>query len=161
MSLHPLPPVWLLRLKAATRDLRDACGGVERAAALCGLSKSQVSRCASPEHPDLLPLAAVLALEADCGLPLVTAAMAGCHGRTLARGRDEGDGVSLAGAHADVTRAAAGLMGEAADAFEDGAVSPAEAERIDRRAGEVEIKLGLLRKGLARAKTGGKPGRGA
>ena len=50
----------VLRYKAATRRMIDAAGDLDSAAALCGLSRSQLSRCQSPHDPDLLPPNALL-----------------------------------------------------------------------------------------------------
>ncbi len=57
----------VLRYKAATRRMIDAAGDLDGAAALCGLSRSQLSRCQSPHDPDLLPPHALLLLASTTG----------------------------------------------------------------------------------------------
>lgn len=61
---------WNLRLLAAQRDLVEACGGIARVVERTGYSKSQVGRWNGGLERDLMPLAAVLMLEADAGRPL-------------------------------------------------------------------------------------------
>lgn len=74
--------VW--RIKAATRDLVAAVGGQERAAMLCGWARSSVQRWGDAEAArDVINAVAIAALEADCGLPLVTAVLAEINGRAV------------------------------------------------------------------------------
>lgn len=69
---NPIPDSWFHRMKAATRDLVKACGGIVRAGEIALISKSEMSRMQSATDPALIGIAQVLALEADCGLPFVT-----------------------------------------------------------------------------------------
>ncbi len=149
----------LIRIKAATRDLVRLCGGLARAGELLGVSEQTVSRYQLPTHPEVIPLSAVLILEADAGLAPVTRAMAQANGRDLA----EGDGAGAAAAagclmqrHSAVIREAGEVMSHAADAFADGRVSPTEAERLDRQVGELEAAVGRMRTDLAKVKAGEK-----
>jgi len=152
-----LPEETLIRIKAATRDLVRLCGGLARAGELLGVSEQTVSRYQLPTHPEVIPLSAVLILEADAGLAPVTRAMAQANGRDLA----EGDGAGAAAGclmqrHSAVIREAGEVMSHAADAFADGRVSPTEAERLDRQVGELEAAVGRMRTDLAKVKAGEK-----
>lgn len=72
------PKRWL---KLKTRRLIEACGGLEEASRACGegcrpYSVKHLSRCQVPTAPDFMPIDIVLCLEAYCGEPIVTGAMA-------------------------------------------------------------------------------------
>jgi len=145
----------LFRLKAAQRDLISACGGIERAAEICAYSKSTVGRW-NADGPELMPLDAVMALEAECGRAEVTLAMAGLHGLRLA-GEPEAAGVNecLMARHADTVTRAAELMTEGALAFSDAKVTPAEAARMDRAASALAAAVEEYRKTLASVRAEG------
>jgi hypothetical protein len=146
---------WFHRVKAATRDLVKACGGVERAGELANVSKSEVSRWQSAGGEDVISLPAALALEAECGMPFVTAAMADLHGRRLSD--PEGGEVSAAAVfarHAETVRAAAEVVAAGAIAQADGKLSPSEAEVLDRAYSELERALASTRRDIAGAKAG-------
>lgn len=142
------------RIKAATRDLVQLCGGLKRAGEVLGVSEQTVSRYQLPTHPELMPLAAVLILEGECGLSPVTRAMAQVNGRDLAEPGEGAEAGCLMQRHADVMREVGDLMTTGADVLNDGRVTPAEAERLDREAGDVEAALGRLRGDLASVKGG-------
>lgn len=68
-------------LKLKTKSLIKACGGLEEASIACAetcrpYSVPQLSRCQNVNAPDYLPIDIVLCLEAYCGQPIVTQAMA-------------------------------------------------------------------------------------
>lgn len=72
------PKRWL---KLKTRQLIDRCGGLEEASRACRescrpYSVPHLSRCQVPTAPDYLPIDIVLCLEAYCGEPVITGAMA-------------------------------------------------------------------------------------
>ncbi len=143
----------LIRIKAATRDLVRLCGGLSRAGELLGVSEQTVSRYQLPTHPEVIPLSAVLILEADAGLAPVTRAMAQANGRDLA----EGDGAARRGRMPDAaaqTTAIRPRRDGIAEAFADGRVSPTEAELLDRQVGELEAAVGRMRSDLAKVKAG-------
>lgn len=147
----------MLAVKAATRDLVKGAGGLARAAAIAGASTSQVSRWQSASDPDVIPLGAVLALEAETGLACVTAQMAAANGRALTPGQ----GLPATGPacvmrqHAEVVAEAAGLMAEVSQACADGRLTPAEIELIDRAAGDLDVAAERFRAQLAAAKARG------
>lgn len=152
-SPHPISDAWFHRIKSATRDLTERCGGVERSAAIANVSKSEVGRWRVPTEPTIITLPAALALEAECGVPLVTAAMAALQGRRVV-GEDEagGDASAIIGRHAEMMRSMAEVVSTAASAFADGRVTPAEADLLDRAAAELHRKLDAWRNDIAAAK---------
>ena len=152
-----LPDDLLIRIKAATRDLVRLCGGVKRAGELLGVSEQTVSRYQLPTHAEIIPLAAVLVLEADAGLAPVTRAMAQMNGRDLTEADEAGDPTAcLMQRHGAVIRETGEVMSRAAEAFSDGQVTPTEAEVLDRQVGDLETAVGRLRTDLARVKAGDK-----
>lgn len=147
---------FLYRLKAAQRDLIDRCGGIARAEAITGFSKSQVGRWNNANDPDLMPLGAVRALEKDCGSPLITTVMAEANGRRLtdpeAEKRAE---VNVLSAHAEMMRQAAEVAHSVAMAVADGTVTPAEAATVDRSLAMMERATSEMRSALAVIKARG------
>lgn len=150
---RPISDAWFHRVKAATRDLVKACGGIVRAGEIAHASKSEVGRWQHAGDPDVIPLSAVLALEAECALPLVTSAMADLHGQRLV-GDEPASVAAIASHHADALRSFADLVSEGAAALADGRITPAEATTLDRIAGDVERAMGPLRRALAAAQAG-------
>lgn len=144
-----LPDATLMRLKAATRDLVTACGGLARAAEIAGVSDTTVSRWQLPHHGDVISLTAALALEAECRWPAVTAAMAGVNGRALAEPEAVPAGGNLMAGVAALTRDQGELMAAFGAAIADGRVTPAEADRIDQEAADVERSAARLRTDIA------------
>lgn len=142
-------------LKAATRDLIVLCGGGDRVAALAGVSAGQVSRWKGPHYPDLIPLGAVMVLEADCGEAPVSAVLAGATGRGLTGPDGGGNAVGdLLEMQARVLQQTGQLVADYAQAAADGLVTPAEAERMDQGAAEIAASLARLRQELAAVKAG-------
>lgn len=152
---RPISDAWFHRVKSATRDLVTACGGLKRVEAIAHASKSEVSRWQVATDEAIIPLPAVLVLEADCGLPLVTTVMADLGGRRLEGPSDEtGGAAAMLGHCTETMRAASELFGSAAAAFADGKITGAELEILDRNAGALERILAGLRLGIAQAKGG-------
>ena len=148
--MSAISTAWQHRIKSAQRDLIARCGGIERSAEITSFGKSNVGRWNSPTDPDLMPLNAVLALEADAGVALVTSVMAGLNGRRLLEPDSEGAGPGVVfSRHAEAVRAAGDLMAAGAQAFADGVLTPAEMSILDKAAGQVESALCELRKAIA------------
>ncbi|MDR6952317.1 hypothetical protein J2X65_001672 [Ancylobacter sp. 3268] len=142
----------IFRLRAAQRDLIDACGGIARAAKICNYSAGHVGRWNNPNDNDLMPITAVVALEGDCGRALVTSIMADLNGRDLTDGAPAEATGNVDAAYADVLGALAAATSEYAIAKEDGRISPSEAERIDRAVAHFIREAEELRAGLASIK---------
>ncbi|WP_027037901.1 hypothetical protein [Mesorhizobium ciceri] len=151
-----LPTAWFYRLKAAQRDLIARAGGIERSAEIASLSKSQIGRFNNAGDPELMPLTAVLMLEAECGAPLVTAVMAELNGRRLADAEiGDAANASIMASHAEVVVQAGELMAKGAIAFADGRLTPSEAAGIDRSAASLEHAVSDLRRAAASARVNG------
>lgn len=147
---------FLYRVKAAQRDLIERCGGIVRTESLTGFSKSQVGRWNNPNDPDLMPLGAIRALEADCGHPMITAVMAEACGRRLADPDEERRAErNLLTAHSEMMRHQAEVAHVMAVAIADGSVTPAEATVIDRAVARAAIGFEELRAALAMIKARG------
>jgi hypothetical protein len=138
------------RLKAAMHDLIDRAGGIERAAEICGYSKSAAGRWHCRHAEDFMPLGAILTLEAETGSALVTRAMAGLNGlECTAAAPGE---AHVMGAYVQLTAATAALNAEVAAAVQDGVLTPGEQTRIDQAASAVDASTECLRGSIAAAK---------
>lgn len=73
------------RLKAATVDLIDRCGGQARAGKLVGVVQQQMSRVCTRDDAAMLRPVQKLALEQECGEPVVTRVEAEILGYRLER----------------------------------------------------------------------------
>jgi hypothetical protein len=146
----------VLRIKSAQNQLIAAAGGLDEVADTFNYGRSTVGRWADVNDPTLMPLAAVIALEAHCGVPLVTKALAEVSGRRLSD-PDQGaaDSGNVLSRHAEAIVAAGELMSAGALAFADGKVTPAEAVAIDRAAAQLEGGIAALRKALAATRAAG------
>ncbi len=143
-------------VKSATRDLVTACGGLDRTGRLIGVSAQTVSRYQRADHDELMPLAAVVVLEADCGLALVSSAMAALTGQGVNPG-SAGDGAAeacLRKLHAGVMRETADMMTEAADAFSDDSITLTELEVLDLATGDMLRAVKAFRGKISRLKAG-------
>ncbi|WP_420104126.1 hypothetical protein [Bosea sp. (in: a-proteobacteria)] len=153
---RPISDAWFFRIKAATRDLITRCGGVVRAGEIANASKSEVSRWQSTTDPDIISIPEVLALEAECGAPLVTAVMADLHGRRLAdEAADPAAASNLFRDHAELMRHSAEVQASMSEALADGTVTPAEAERVDRDLRTLDATVDKMRGSLATVRSAG------
>jgi hypothetical protein len=134
-----------LELKAYFRDLVTACGGPKRAAELLGAQQSHISEAMGAHNPDRWPrLDHVATLEADCGQPIVTAALADRIGYGL-------QAVTAQGQHASPLLHLARIVSEVRDvecsvltAMTDGQLSAAERREVRRHAQEAIAALNAL-----------------
>lgn len=152
--MSPISDAWFHRVKSATRDLVTRCGGVVRAGEIAGVSKTEASRWQTSTDPTIIPLTAVLALEADCGVALVTAVMADLGGRRLVEGDggEGGDASAIVARHAELMRSVGEMMTVYAAAAADGRFTAAEAEQMDRAASLVGRSLDAWRADIAAAR---------
>ncbi len=147
---------WFHRIKAAQRDLIRLCGGIERAAEISSISKSHIGRMNNATDPELMPLHAVCVLEGDCGVPVVTSAMAELNGRRLTDPDNLGStGRDIFMAYSDMVGKAGELISGGAVAISDMHVTSAEATKMDRDAAELEARLAAFRASLASVKAMG------
>jgi len=153
---RPISDAWFHRIKAATRDLVKACGGLDRSGEVASLGKSTIGRYQSSTDPDIIPLPAALALEAECGIPYITAVMAELNGRRL-NDPDAAQGATVAcvaRGHAEVMRSSAEVGAAAADALSDLTMTPVEADIVDRQLADLIDKATEQRQRLAAVKAG-------
>lgn len=147
-----LSNAWFHRLKAAQRDLIKMCGGIVRAADLTSTSTSHVGRWNQAKDTDLMPINAIIILEADCGQPLVTSAMAELNGfRVEDPERAIKTTASIMTSLADTMQEAGALFASGAAAAADGKYTPAELTALERGAAVLNTKIGSLRNDLAAA----------
>lgn len=152
---RPISDIWFHRVKSSTRDLVKLCGGVIRAGEIADVSKSEVSRWQSATSDDIISLPAALALETECGVPLVTTAMAELNGRRLSDPRESEVNTCLLGAYTDVASGLSEYLKAMSGALADGKLTPAEAEVVDRSLVGCEAAIAQLRLVLARIKAEG------
>jgi hypothetical protein len=140
---------WFFRVKAANRMLIKHNGGIEACAEITSLSTSQVGRCHSDKDTDLLPLSATLRLEAECGQPYVTRAMAELNGCQLIDPRERGaDGRCLMRDNAEFQQRNSEMQAGLYAAAADNVVTPAEALRSLKDLQETKRKLADVETGL-------------
>lgn len=120
------PKRWL---KLKTRQLIDRCGGLEEASRACRetcrpYSVPHLSRCQVPTAPDYLPIDIVLCLEAYCGEPVITGAMAEARPSVVVAGdlRDE---------LSDVVEGGAALTSKWRAMMADNRLTPAERSEME------------------------------
>ncbi|MDF1606978.1 hypothetical protein PZ897_02175 [Hoeflea sp. YIM 152468] len=156
----PLPRGWLPRIKSAQRALIERAGGIKCSAEFTGLSTGQMGNFNNRDHPAVMTLPVVAVLEAEAGVPFVTAAMAELNGHRLAApGSDGGDKAKLT---ADVFRCNNAIMSKVgaltmavADALADGQLTPNELSFISRQTAPVRELLASLDMALARGAADG------
>jgi hypothetical protein len=141
------------RLKAAMCDLIERAGGIERAADVCGYSRSAVGRWHCRHADDMMPIVAIMLLETDTEAPLVTRAMASLNGLDCTAYGGTSD--HLMTAYVDASAKTAVLNSEVASAMADGVVTPSELTRIDQAASNAAASVEALRGSVATA--AGKP----
>ena len=124
-------------LKALTRVLVTACGGLDASAACVRVGRSQLANYHDMQSDQFAPVDVVAELEAVAGEPVVTAELARRAGCLLVPIPAEGDGL-LAKDMAALCREFSEACGAYAEAMgDDGRVDVAEAERIARELGDV------------------------
>jgi len=147
---------WMYRVKAAQRDLIEACGGIKRVEDRFNYGKSTVGRWNDGNDPTLMPLGAIVALQNDCGSPHVTSALAEIGGRRLNDPETERKAdISMMMAHAELMRQSAELANAMAMAIADGVVTHSEATAVDRIAASLERAASDLRASVSVVKARG------
>jgi hypothetical protein len=119
-----------MALKAASRELVKACGGVTRAAQFTRVAESNLSRACSDHENQYLPMDVVADLESECGKPIVTQALAALsHMSVTERPRSVrvSDHIRCIG---DVSREFSEWVAAQSSAAADGVVDPKESELV-------------------------------
>ncbi len=149
MTNETMTNAWFHRLKAANRMLIKLNGGIEACSDLTSLSKSQIGRCNSDKDTDLLPIASVIRLEAECGNPVVTRAMAELHGFQLVNPNEKGeDGRCLMRDNAEMQQRNSEFQSGLYSAAGDNVITPNEALRSLRDLQSLKQKIADVETGL-------------
>lgn len=144
-----------LDIKAHFRDLIAAVGGPKRAAELVDFHASHLSEAGAAHNLERWPrIDHVVAMEAECRIPIVTAAMADRLGYDLVPR-------TVTAPHLGHSAHLRSVMAECADvaltlarAMEDGQISPRERRALLGEVAEAQKALEKLRLDLAEAERG-------
>lgn len=128
--------------KATKRALRAAGGGASFQHAT-RVAEAQLSRYAGDSYPDFMPIDIALDCDLDAGSPVIAASLAVIQGYRLVREPAAGAGAATMTDLAAVVRETADVTTALIGALEDGAVTPAEAERLNQ---EIEEAIAELRR---------------
>lgn len=144
-----LPAKDYLIIKAATRDLVEACAGPVKAATYTRVGHADLSRYGSvhEDHVERFMPADVMAdLEAQCGSPILSDALAKLADHLLVRLPDVGlSGTALGRVTAATMKETSDVFVAIGGALGDGQVSEADAAGIVREIDEALAKLAALR----------------
>lgn len=120
------------------KSLILACGGLDECVPHCRISKSKLSDYSNPNAPLFMPADVMADLEAYCGLPIYSRALANRFNDGAAAG-------DLRAAACDLTEAVVQLQGRVRAAMADGVASPNELNDIAAVEREAEDMLERLR----------------
>lgn len=135
-----------LRLKTATRALIGAVGGIDGAAASSRVGRSEMSRYQDPHALGVqMPVDVVADLEAACGVPFVTRALAARAEHALIPLLVPGEPAALSRHLSAVAKEFAELVAAATAAQADGVLDRHEIDDIEREAVELEARLHAFR----------------
>jgi hypothetical protein len=136
-------------LKTASADLVEASGRGQRAAAKTRVGQQHLSKCCSdaPEFEEVfLPLDVVADLEAACGKPIITAALADLSGHVLVKAPEIlRNGSKLGRLTAEALKEIGDVFSELGNILDDDKVAFPEADAFDRQADEAIGKLLALK----------------
>lgn len=139
-----------LRLKTASRALIGACGGIDGAAASTRVGRSELSRYQDPHTLGVsMPVDVVADLEAACGVPFVTRALAARAEHALIPLHVSGDPAALSRHLSAVAKEFAEMVAAATAAQSDGVLERRELDDMDREAVELEARLHQFRGWIA------------
>ncbi|WP_180901964.1 hypothetical protein [Martelella soudanensis] len=146
-------------LKSAQRDLIALARGIQAAAEISGYSKSEVGRWHNRSDPTLMPLAAVMRLEAETGQPIMTAALAALVGRELTLADEAAAGGaairSLFSARAALAEKEANFTRAYTGAWSDLSFTPAEINQCRDELSDLIRSAQTMQNELAVAAAGG------
>lgn len=139
------------RLKAGAADLVSMCGGQARSGSIVEISQQQVSRIVQRDDGAMFSLRAMLALELECGAPVLTRICAELQGYRL-----EAEGKPARPLPANPYAAVADISVEFSDVVSefglrtaDGVFSPADGAAMDRRLADIITKAEDFRRYIA------------
>lgn len=114
---------------AWARALIKACGGLEEAAGVCRLGKSQLGRCEDPLDANVLPIDVLVDLEFYCGQAIYSSAVAG----VVMALRDEREERNIVAAACAASEAASDLQRAARRAMANQVLNEAERRELTGR----------------------------
>lgn len=145
-----LPSARHYRLKAAQQELVALCGGIVRAADICGYSKTVVGRWADEDSTELMNPIAVDKLESAVGKKVWTVAWVESRGLKLSTEDDaEARLACLTTEMAGLVGDFGAVMAEWAATAADGRATPTEAMRVRRTLAELKERISSIESGLA------------
>ncbi len=162
-------PSDLTMLKTATLDLVKACGGLERCAALCGVSKTFVASWYSETTDDAekinlrtIPSLATLILERDLAeRGVMRRPVSECMARLQATDNEVRTSAQLAPKLAEFASRAGSTISIGVEALADGKITPSEAKMIDRELEAVIDTSTAMRASIAAVRSRDEDGEGA
>ncbi|HWV44088.1 phage regulatory CII family protein [Pseudorhodoplanes sp.] len=155
MNGRPFSRADYLAIKSATRRACEAAGPLSEIASHTRVDAPILSRYGNPEESVFIPLDVAMDLDALSGGARILKAYAAALGYELVRAERGKATEDLYQHVGDIGKASGNLLSEMCEAKSDGAVTPAEAERIDRKADEVEDKVAHLRADMRRVQARG------
>lgn len=143
--MRRLPEAIYLTLKGKWRKLVHDSGGTLHAAAVTRGSESRISEYGAPNHMDRFPaIDQVADLEQDCGLPIITAALADLHGFDLVRRDEATKAIGIHAHFARIIRETRDVELQMAEAMADGSVTDQERAQIIHECQEAITALQAL-----------------
>jgi hypothetical protein len=142
---------WHYRIKTAFQALVKAIGTLDAASVICGVSTTTIHRYGdiSPDNDHLPPLRVVMLLEAACGRPIVTSAMASRTGHDLVPTVEREAANCINKLVAEMSRTGGNLNAEFIEASADGSLSVNEIKRLNDLAGKKAAQLNDFQRATA------------
>jgi hypothetical protein len=142
-----LPQRDYVLVKLAVRDLINACGGARRASEHTRVRQPQLDRYASLDKPDeLMPADVVADLEAYCGQPIVSRALAELMGFVLEPvPRAIRTGMTLGRISGQAMKETADVFARLGDMLSDGVLTKVEGRSLQSEINEAVEKLLTLK----------------
>lgn len=156
VACRPHSPGDYVALKLAVKEATKLAGPIASIAARTRLDAGTISRAGNPRESNFLPLDVAIDIDALAGEPIILTAMARLCGYELVplNVAHVTECLSLQAGHA--AREAGELVAHAIEASQDKAITPAEAQRIDTEAAEVERVVSAIRRHMCGVIAAGK-----
>ena len=121
---------WISSVKTATRCTVRMIGTLDEAAAVAGVSRSPLGRCASATDPDIISISAAMRLMAETGAPDILVAMAGALGFSVVAADGAKPPSCIASAFGSVADEFGDVASRVGEAMRDGQITPNEQRGI-------------------------------
>jgi hypothetical protein len=143
---NPMTERQPVELKAFFRDLVTACGGPKRAAQLVGAQASHISEAMAAHVPERWArLDQIAILEADCGQPIMTTALAERLGYSVAPAVASSEPKPVIEHLGAITQGFADLHAKVLEAMRDGHIGEGERRQILQSASGLAATVNNLR----------------